>query len=433
MRSYLDSPQYQRMLAQTLQGQGGRPQYPMEAGANALAQMLQMYSLKTMGEKQDAEALKKETAGNQSLADIIAPPEYRASGQNAVEASAPISFEGIGGQPQQTTINAGLPAYEAAPNEKNAQLVALLNQGIGKDAIGKMALKNIGLGDTMDPKDRYMNVPGVGMVDLMADGGPKPVVRERLKGGPGDVFLDQTDAGLAPAFSVKDPNKPFNADSTPNTAYQNYEMGKASAGRPSTTVNVSADKPFSSALGTGAAGILDASSAAARGGAQTIGTVNNLRAALDSGKVTAGPGTTAIQFFNQVSGGDPEKLQATRATMQGLAKLTLDARASMKGQGTITDREQALLERAVSGDLDNITIPEIRTITDVAERAARAAIKANAGNVARARNVPGSGNVVDFYDVPEPPAYAPQKAGGGLSPAEQSELQALRNRFNRPR
>lgn len=219
-----------------------------------------------------------------------------------------------------------------------------------------------------------------------------------------------------PGTTFNDPNKAFgiNPDGqlAPNTPFQNYEINKAKSGRASTTVNVGAERPFSQALGGSAASVLEASSAAARGGAQTIGTVNQIRQALDTGKVTAGPGTTAIQFFGQISGGDPQRLQATRATMQGLAKLTLDARGALKGQGTITDREQALLERAVSGDIDNLSLPEIRTVTDVAERAARAAIKANQENVQRARQVPGAGPVLDFFAVPEP-ANAPQ-AGAGI-------------------
>ena len=231
---------YQRMLAQTLQGNGGGPQYPAQATGNALAQMLQMYSLKTMGEKQDATALAKETAGNQALADVVAPPEYRASGQNAVEASAPMSYQPpdaltLGGvpqprAPQQTTLDAGLPDYTNANADKNAQLVAMLTQGVGKDEIGKQALTKLGLGPTPDPKDRYMNVPGVGMVDLKAEGGPRPVVRERLKGNQGDVFLDQTDTGLAPAYSIPDTK-------SPDREAQDIRIAGAGASRTSLTVN----------------------------------------------------------------------------------------------------------------------------------------------------------------------------------------------------
>lgn len=400
-----------RRLAEMLQRQAEQPievqssqgiQAPISP-LSVLAKGIRGYAAykERTGAEEDAKSYAERRA--KALAAIIAPEEMATTEGASVSAPSP-----MGG-----SMNIPVPTLEDKGSSKAQQIAELISMGIGEGAFEKQALNKLGFGEQMDPKDRYMNVPGVGMVDLMAEGGPKPVVRERLKGGPGDVFLDQTDAGLAPAYSVKDPNKAFNADGTPNTAYQSYELSKAATGRPSTTVNVSADKPFSSALGTGAAGILESSSNAARGGAQTISTVNQLRAALDTGKVTAGPGTTAIQFFNQVAGGDPQKLQATRATMQGLAKLTLDARGALKGQGTITDREQALLERAVSGDLDNLTIPEIRTITDVAERSARAAIKANKSNVDRARAVPGSGNVVDFYNVDEPAPYKPAAKKSG--------------------
>jgi hypothetical protein len=251
--------------------------------------------------------------------------------------------------------------------------------------------------------------------------------RERIIGMGNQMFRDNAPMKLGEKDRLIDPNthktlvegapepvdynKAILPDGTVNETFIKAQERIRAAGRPSTTVNVGADKSFSTALGGEAANILGSTSAAARGGAATLGTVNQIKQALATNKVTAGPGATAIQFFNQLAGGDPERLAATRDTMQGLAKLTLDSRGALKGQGTITDREQALLERAVSGDIDNLSIPEIRTVINTAERAARASIKTNRENVNRARQVPGSGSVVDFFDVPDPPAPAAAPAG----------------------
>lgn len=222
------------------------------------------------------------------------------------------------------------------------------------------------------------------------------------------------DPHKTPAGTVfNDPNKAFNPDGTPNPDYQQYEQGLRVAGRPVTSVNVNANKSFGTALGDQAAKILDNSKAAADGGIKTIATVNQLRSALDTGKVSAGPGATFGQVFRQISGGDEGKIVATRQAIQGLAQLTLAARGQMKGQGQISDYEGKLLQKATSGDIDSMTVPEIKAIADVADRAARVSIRANKANVDKARKVAGSdSSIVDFYNVDEPPAYSTAAPAG---------------------
>lgn len=442
--SYLDSPIYRQMLAQTMQG-GPASQYPGQAIANGLAQALQAYTLKNLGDKEEA----KRTAGNAELAKALLPEQFKASG-GGQSFDIPLSggiAPGDQAMPQDKTgqalfrsVNMTMPNMAGTlPNIQDAnagnreQLAALLNGGaISPEAIAPMALKNLGLGAAQGPiklgKDEGLYDPNTYEALIKPRQAPMSLGRDARLVDPetGQVRVDMA----PPEVNY---NQPFLPDGTPNTAYQEYAIREKTAGRPSTTVNVSAEKPFSQALGTGAANLLEASSAAARGGAQTLNTVAQIRQALETGKVRAGPGTTAVQFFNQLSGGDPEKLKATRATMQGLAQLTLNARGALKGQGTITDREQELLERAVSADIDNISLEEIRQLTDVADRAARAAIKANKENVERASKIPGAGPVLDFYAVPEPAAA---QQASGIIPTVRTPEEARRlprgTRFRTP-
>jgi hypothetical protein len=223
-----------------------------------------------------------------------------------------------------------------------------------------------------------------------------------------------------------DYNKAFLPDGTPNKAFQDYSMRERAAGRPQMSVSVNADRSFGTQLGENAGKILDASHSAAIGGVQTLQTVSQIKSALDSGKVSAGPGSTAVQFFNQVAGGNPDKVVATRETIQGLAKLTLAARGQMKGQGQISDYEGRLLQKATSGEIDSMTVPEIRAVTNVADRAARFSIQQNKQNVDKARKAaPGNQDLVDFYTVEEPPAVgaAPANTGGN------SDIDALVNQY----
>ena len=175
---------------------------------------------------------------------------------------------------------------------------------------------------------------------------------------------------------------------------------------PGVSVSVGAEKPFAKALGTGAAAVLEASSNAARGGVKSLGTIAQIRNALKTGKVNLGPGASVTQLWQQMTGGDPARINNTRSITQGLAQLTLNARGSLKGQGTITDREQELLEKAVSAtSIDSLTISELNEILAVAERAANFSIYDNEVNVNRARKIPGASEVIDFYSVSRPKSF----------------------------
>ena len=66
-----------------------------------------------------------------------------------------------------------------------------------------------------------------------------------------------------------------------------------------------------------------------------------------------------------------KKINATRELIQGLSEMALKSRSMLTGQGAITDREQALLLQARSGDI-SFSKGELDIIFNVAERAATA-------------------------------------------------------------
>lgn len=162
------------------------------------------------------------------------------------------------------------------------------------------------------------------------------------------------------------------------------------------------------AVGKGIAGQTDQ----ARAAVSTINTVSQIRDAISTGKVIAGPGTTARQFIGQVgqvlgvAGKDAtEQLVETRKAIQGLAQLELDAAQQMKGQGQITEAERAIIRRAASGDIDGMSVPELNSLMAVMDKTARFKIQSNQRNVELLRGQPGAGPLPQFMDVPMPPAY----------------------------
>lgn len=157
--------------------------------------------------------------------------------------------------------------------------------------------------------------------------------------------------------------------------------------------------------------MLKDSHSAALGAIQTADAGNNVLRALDSGKVITGP------FANQrvdllrlgsligVSGADDnERLANTRKAIQGLANMTLQGRKQMSGQGAITDRESAIAERAMSGDI-SLTDAELRELVGASQRASKWQYDSHQSQLQNLYNNKELSGMTGFYQVPNFPTY----------------------------
>ncbi|MDE2415254.1 MAG: hypothetical protein KGM60_10895 [Comamonadaceae bacterium] len=225
--------------------------------------------------------------------------------------------------------------------------------------------------------------------------------------------------------SIPNPNKPFQLDASgavvPNTAFQNYEVRKASAGaaRMNNNISVNTEKSLLNTLAGGVGGQIDASLAGARGAQSTLNTLGNLDAALNSGKILAGPATAPTQLMLQIGTqlgmagkSTQDTLQNTRAAMQAMAQLELDAAGQMKGQGQITESERAILRKAASGDI-NMSLPELKTLSAVSRRTAESRIRQHNQNVQPLLQNPNAAVLAPFLTVQPPAPAAPATDGGG--------------------
>lgn len=218
--------------------------------------------------------------------------------------------------------------------------------------------------------------------------------------------------------SIPNPNKPFQMNAqgqiVPNQAYQDYEIRKAGAGatRVSNNVAVNTEKSLLNSIAGGVGSQIDASLAGAKGAASSLRTLDNLAAALNSGKILAGPATApaqiALQLGQQLGLGGKnanETLQNTRAAMQAMAQLELDAAGQMKGQGQITESERAILRKAASGEI-NMTLPELRVLEAVGRKTAQARIQQHNQNVQPLLQNPNAAALAPFLRVEQPQAPA---------------------------
>lgn len=223
---------------------------------------------------------------------------------------------------------------------------------------------------------------------------------------------------VKPGAVIPNANQPFmltqsegGYKAVPNVPYQNYEMSKASAGatRVNVPVSVSTERKFGETL----AGEIGKAVASGRDAAQaaqgTLGTIDRVIGALDSGKILAGPGTAPVLLLRQVGqvigvGGksNEEILQNTRTAIQGLAQMSVDGAKQLAGQGQLTDYERRLIERAASGDIGSMTLPELRTLMAVQRKASMYTIKAHEANVERLKGVEGATPLVPFFQVTPP-------------------------------
>jgi hypothetical protein len=224
--------------------------------------------------------------------------------------------------------------------------------------------------------------------------------------------------------AIPNPNKPFAMDASgnivPNRAYQDYEIRKAGAGatRVSNNVAVNTEKSFLNEIAGGLGKQIEASTGQARAASDSLRTIRQLSDILNSGKVMAGPATKPAMLLTQLgsqlglAGKDAnETLQNTRAAMQQMAQLELDAAQQMRGQGQITENERDIIRRAASGDI-SMTLPELKTLTASLDKTARYRIERHNKNVQPLIANPNAAALAPFLTVPEPQASQP--AGGGV-------------------
>lgn len=149
---------------------------------------------------------------------------------------------------------------------------------------------------------------------------------------------------------------------------------QASKKPPAPVTNVSVTSPTGKSLSAPVGQRAEASLVKAEGAAGIMESANSVREALNSGNVIAGPLANVRMKFAQVlelaGAGDKQKLINSRTAIQGLATLTLESRAELKGQGQVTENEQKLLERARSGNIEDMTIAELQQVVNVSQRLA---------------------------------------------------------------
>lgn len=182
---------------------------------------------------------------------------------------------------------------------------------------------------------------------------------------------------------------------------------------PGTSVNVGVSTAKGIAENVG--DIAKTSRTQATGAIKTMTSANEIRNALNSGLVIAGPTADLQMKFNQflteAGKGSPEKskqLAQTRTAIINLSKLTLAARAELQGSGAISDFETKLLERAQSGDINDMSVEELQTVVDAAQKGAQFLWGEHQGLLDTMKSDPETAKLARYYT---PASKMPEAAG----------------------
>jgi len=182
-------------------------------------------------------------------------------------------------------------------------------------------------------------------------------------------------------------------------SFLDYETGLKRAGAPS--VSVSMDKGLAAQVGP----MMKESKEKTIGAIKEIDAANQVIGALDSNKMFTGPLANQRLSIAQLGAtlgaggnGAQEKINNTRAAIQGLAEITLQGRQEMRGQGAITESEGKLAERAKSGDI-SLTPGELKQLAGAAKRAGEYTYNQHQGQLQAMAQNPETKQLIPYYNV----------------------------------
>ena len=305
---------------------------------------------------------------------------------------------GTQAMPQATPTNAMAPTGTAAPAPMaNAMVapVAPANAMAAPAVSGELQSK-------LDQRKRLA---------LIADQTPR--IKANID------ILDKEIARLSPAAPASIAEFSAFLKLPPDQQAEFMRLKRAGAANVSATATTS---PTGKSLSAPVGQRVEASLVKAEGATSIMETSNSVREALNAGNVIAGPLAGVrikfAQLLELAGAGDKEKLVNTRTAIQGLAGLTLESRAELRGQGQITDTETKLLEKARSADVGDMTIPELQQVVNVSQRLASRLYSNHETLLGRMKDDPAAKDSMRYY---EPTGKMAPPILEGKTPAVQSK------------
>jgi hypothetical protein len=173
--------------------------------------------------------------------------------------------------------------------------------------------------------------------------------------------------------------------------------------------------------------MLKASAEKTDGAVKMADSADRILAAIDKGGVIAGPGASlrmkGAQVASMLGIGGKDAVASTRQVIRALAESSVEARKELAGQGQVTENEAKAVDKAMSGNIDDLTVEEIRDIAKLNLRSA--SVRARQHQQYLGAMPESMRSATPFYNVPgmdrvlsmDPSRYAIQPpAGANVAP-----------------
>jgi hypothetical protein len=203
----------------------------------------------------------------------------------------------------------------------------------------------------------------------------------------------------------------------------NAPIGKPFSKRPTAT-DVRVDQKVEQKTGESMAkeigGMLKDSKVAVSGAIKMNDAADRILAAIETGNVTAGPLSSKIQtlrqFFDRSGGDKNDNVRQTRQVIRALAESSVEARKELQGQGQVTENEALAVQKAMSGDIDSLTVGELQDIANLNKRAAGIRAESHQAMLKEAEGNPSTKGLVGYYKIPGMDALLPKAPAAGKAP-----------------
>jgi hypothetical protein len=139
------------------------------------------------------------------------------------------------------------------------------------------------------------------------------------------------------------------------------------------------------------------------GAVKMFDAADRIERALNSNKVLAGPMASQVQTVRQlaqvIGGGNDEGIRQTRQVIKSLAQMAVEARKQLQGQGQVTENEAAAVAKADAGDINDLTVGELRDLVTLTKRASHYTAKGHSEILKQLQSNQGTAGLVPFYQV----------------------------------
>lgn len=399
-------PSWTQGLARLLQaGQSGKMNQQADADTKRLAALLQQKN------QADAsgftEALSGKPAGRMADMGEIDPS---LAGMGPVEQTSP-AIPPDRNRALQIALGSQNPMIQGAGGALMKDLMPKQAEGVNINGqlVDKYTGKPMGAAIQKQPEPFSLS-PGAQRFD--ASGKPIASVAPNLVQVNGQMVNPQTAVPVgAPIPKQANPFSDLvvpgaNGGVVPNNPLIAAKKGIAQAGASNVNVNT-VQKPFLNEIGKGVGEAVNNAYTGAQSAQQSLANVAQIESGLKNALVGPGAGVrlklSQIGEVMGVNGADAtERLQNTRAVMQGLARQELAAAGQMKGQGQITEAERGILRRAESGDIAEMTVPELKTMLGAIRKTASYRMQVHQQNMDRLSKDPNAAGIVDYMRINAP-------------------------------